>query len=163
MLRSFLAALLCLTLAAAPLSTRAEVVIDHDLGGEVKKYNQRFFQYKSNDEDVIIAGTCMSACTRFMTLPHVCAEPNGYFYFHGITIDGKVDPKAGLEDSRRWESPAAIKLQVKYGANTFGMVKGKTPQDVLLEPGVWRAYTEVMPGFHQVWLKVKADKLVPAC
>ena len=165
MFRLICAALLCLTLTSASFPTKADIVIDHDEGGEVKKYNQRYFEYHASGDEVVIAGSCMSACTRFISLPNVCAEPEGYLYFHGITIDGKVDPVASLADSKRWETPKAVALQVKYGATSFGVVarKASDPSQVALEPGVWRTYERIGPGLYQVWLKVKADKLVRPC
>jgi hypothetical protein len=165
MLRSSLLAVLLILNAPA---ARTAVIIDADLGGYVWKYNQRYNQYKETGEPVIIAGGCFSACTRFISLPNTCAAPTGFLYFHGLSVGGKVDAAESLADSKRWETPKAVALQVKHRATTFGFVKLKpnAPRVVALEPGVWRVYTpskELGPDVYQVWLKVQATKLVRAC
>ena len=56
-------------------------VVVNDLGGSV---DERLIQMNSlQDTSVEIQGTCLSACTMFLGLPHVCVSPQATLGFHG--------------------------------------------------------------------------------
>jgi hypothetical protein len=140
-------------------------VINFDPGGLISKYDRKFAELERSGVHVVINGACMSACTRFMRLQNVCATKYGYFYFHGVTTKkGAVRPEWGWEDGRLTNLPEAFYLQQKYGVFFYGTVN-HPPAKEYLEPGVERVYTSMRkdPSLSQVWLKVKATKLVKPC
>ena len=63
----------------------ATVLIQHDHGGHMRAYEQRFAQLRDSGEHVVVDGACLSACTMMLgMLPRakVCATPNAVFGFH---------------------------------------------------------------------------------
>lgn len=172
MLRRFSTVLgLYLNLTIAALGAVPQsVIIEDDMGGLVTEYNKRWQQYEASGQQVVIAGSCASACARFMTLKHICATDQGYFYFHALRYEnGEVDYQGGIADSQRWESPRSVELQRKYDAFSFTKV---TSRPALMVPtkdrGVWIVYwrTTKSPDSAPVYeklLRVKATLLVPRC
>lgn len=144
------------------------VIIRDDLGGKVESYISRWQHYQTAGTQVVIAGTCASACVRFMTLARVCATDQGYFYMHGITLDdGKVDRQSGVDDTKDWETKLSYDIQMKYDAYSFGKVIGKFARITQLEPGISLVYWPAeMKGGRRTYfklLRVKATLLVPRC
>lgn len=166
MLKRLAAALLVALLPAC--SSAETVVITNDGGGYIDAYNQRAALYRNAGTKVVIDGECMSACARYMSLPKVCTTPKGRFWLHGGTDDnGNLHPQSSREDSLLNETPKAVALQDRYGVYRYGTVK-KRPKALVvpLEPGVERVYEAVKTRrgtVWQVWLRVRADKLVPRC
>ena len=52
----------------------ATVVISDDVGGKMRDYTTHFGQVRDSGEPVVIAGTCVSACT--MVLGLIPERPN---------------------------------------------------------------------------------------
>ena len=80
--------LLLAGLVASAISTssaRAEMRITADSGGRIIDYADRFLQVRASGEQVVIDGTCLSACTLVIgMLPRdrFCATPNAVLGFH---------------------------------------------------------------------------------
>ncbi|RYD47230.1 MAG: hypothetical protein EOP83_28345 [Verrucomicrobiaceae bacterium] len=141
------------------------IVIRNDNGGKVAEYNARWKQYSASTDQVVIDGSCTSACARFMTLPRVCATPQAYFYLHGITYGtGEVDRAAGVADSKQWESKIAFTIQQKYDAFGFGFEDRVKRKEIHKEPGISIVYFYI-PSMdkYQKFLKVKATLFVRPC
>ena len=71
--------------AISASSTRAEMRITADSGGRIIDYADRFLQARASGEQVVIDGTCLSACTLVIgMLPRdrFCATPNAVLGFH---------------------------------------------------------------------------------
>jgi hypothetical protein len=155
-------ALLALT---STLSMAQPIVIKNDNGGRVTEYNARWKQYSESSDQIVIDGSCTSACARFMTLPRVCATPQAYFYLHGITYGGgDVDRAAGVADSRQWESKIAFSIQQKYDAFGFGFENTPPRLEIPKEPGISIVYFYI-PSLnkYQKFLKVRATLFVRPC
>ncbi len=66
-------------------SASATVVISDDAGGKMKDYATHFQQVRDSGEPVVIAGTCVSACTMvlgFVPRDRICATPSAVLGFH---------------------------------------------------------------------------------
>jgi len=81
-------------MSVAASSAGATMRITRDPGGLIVEYAQRFLQARTNGEQVVIDGACLSACTLAIALvPHgqVCATPRAVLGFHAAwrpTSDG---------------------------------------------------------------------------
>jgi hypothetical protein len=73
-----LAAALWLALAA-PADA---LVIYEDHGGSLSEYADRYAAIARRGEQIVVAGTCNSACTLVLGLPHVCVTRGARFGFH---------------------------------------------------------------------------------
>jgi len=63
----------------------ATVLITGDNGGRMSEYASRFLQVRESGEQVVIDGTCLSACTMVLGLVprnHVCVTANAVLGFH---------------------------------------------------------------------------------
>src|SRR6266480_2794612 len=66
-------------------SASATVIISDDAGGKMKDYTTHFRQVRDSGEPVVIAGTCVSACTMVLGLvpsDRICATPSAVLGFH---------------------------------------------------------------------------------
>lgn len=144
---------------------RHSVIINDDYGGEIKEYNSRFREYDLTNTLVIINGDCISACARFQKLKHVCATDTGFFFFHGISDNNErlLIPE-GIKDSKATDNPKGWYLENKYKTFAFSVVKKRPYAEKKVEDKVWIVYLPLddQTGY-QKFLKVKADKIVPAC
>lgn len=80
-----IALVVALTTAASVISASATVLITGDNGGRMGEYASRFMQVRQSGEQVVIDGTCLSACTMVLGLVprnRVCATPNAVLGFH---------------------------------------------------------------------------------
>jgi hypothetical protein len=71
--------------AASFASASATVRITGDNGGRMGEYASRFMQVRQSGEQVVIDGTCLSACTMVLGLVprnRVCVTPNAVLGFH---------------------------------------------------------------------------------
>src|SRR5436190_3259107 len=83
MLARLIAAVILTTLTVT--SASATVIISDDIGGKVQDYTTHFRQVRDSGEPVVIAGTCVSACTMVLGLvpsDRVCATHNAVLGFH---------------------------------------------------------------------------------
>jgi hypothetical protein len=155
-----------LVFVALPLkAATAPVIIYEDNGGDVEAYNGRFEQIEMSHKPVVLAGSCYSACVRFMKLSNICATPEAHFYMHAITNNkDKAMPKDSREDTREHETAESYRLQDKYHAFSFHLVRGWHP-DKHLEDGVSIVYEQdpEHPSMYHQYLRVRANKLIPSC
>src|SRR5258708_8325180 len=66
-------------------SASATVIISDDVGGKMQDYATHFRQVRDSGEPVVIAGTCVSACTMVLGLvpsDRIWATPNSELGFH---------------------------------------------------------------------------------
>jgi hypothetical protein len=98
-----IAAVVSTALAVAPAS--ATVIIGGDPGGKMQDYTSHFRQVRDSGEPVVIAGTCVSACTMVLGLvpsDRICATPNAVLGFHAAwTFDDsgrRVVSASGTQD-----------------------------------------------------------------
>jgi hypothetical protein len=66
-------------------SASATVIIGDDVGGKMRDYTTHFRQVRDSGEPVVIAGTCVSACTMvlgFVPSDRICATHNAVLGFH---------------------------------------------------------------------------------
>src|SRR5262245_15952882 len=66
-------------------SAFATEVISDDVGGKMRDYMTHFQQVRDSGEPVVIAGTCVSACTMVLGLvprDRICATPDAVLGFH---------------------------------------------------------------------------------
>src|SRR5258707_4000980 len=66
-------------------SASAIVIISDDVGGKMLDYTTHFQQVRDSGEPVVIAGTCVSACTMVLGLvpsDRICATQNAVLGFH---------------------------------------------------------------------------------
>src|ERR1700722_7190751 len=100
-----LTGLLAATLLLAGAGTsRAEVRIARDQGGQIGRYVDRYEKLRASGQTIIIDGLCASACTIILaTIPHdkICVTPNANLAFHAAWDFGAhVHPIATPEAPR---------------------------------------------------------------
>src|SRR5260370_7477251 len=73
------------SMALTVTSASATVVISDDVGGKMRDHTTHFQQVRDSGEPVVIAGTCVSACTMvlgFVPSDRICATHNAVLGFH---------------------------------------------------------------------------------
>ncbi len=71
----------------AVTSASATAIISDDVGGKMRDYTTHFRQVRDSGEPVVIAGTCVSACTMVLGLvpsDRFCATHNAVLGFHAV-------------------------------------------------------------------------------
>jgi hypothetical protein len=83
----------------------AAVIISDDVGGKMQDYTTHFRQVRDSGEPVVIAGTCVSACTMVLGLvpsDRICATRSAVLGFHAAwTFDNsgkRVVSASGTQD-----------------------------------------------------------------
>lgn len=88
------------------LSNPPAIIITHDEGGDVTKYEQRERAWEAQGRRIIVRGLCGSACTMYLKSPYLCAEPTAQFLFHESHLqygDGrKIDDPESNTYMLRW-------------------------------------------------------------
>jgi hypothetical protein len=90
-LRATTACLVLLGIFVSSPGTRAALRITEDHGGNIGVYWSRFSAVRDSDEQVIIDGTCSSACTLVLGLVpsrRICITKNAMFGFHAAWRPG---------------------------------------------------------------------------
>ena len=80
-----IAALVAVLLALAPTSATAVVRITDDFGGNIGDYYSRYQALRSSRDQVVIDGTCSSACTMVLGIVptnRICVTKNATLGFH---------------------------------------------------------------------------------
>ena len=127
-MRARLIAAVVLT-ALSIASASATVIISDDIGGKMQDYTTRFRQVRDSGEPVIIAGTCVSACTMVLGLvpsDRICATHNAVLGFHAVWMfdnTGKrVVSASGTQDLMK-TYPVPVRTWIaKHGGLTPRMV-----------------------------------------
>ena len=88
--------LLCVVLVAlggpAIAQTSAAIVVRSDRGGMLGQRSQEIRKLRAAGQRVELRGTCLSACTMYLSLPNVCVSASAVFGFHGPTRNGQSLP-----------------------------------------------------------------------
>jgi hypothetical protein len=126
------AALATASLTPASLTpASATVLISDDNGGKMSEYASHFQQVSESGEQVVIDGTCLSACTMVLGLVprnRVCVTPNAVLGFHAAW---QPDGNGGRVTSR----PATSALLGTYPPAIRAWIArrgGLTPQMMFL-------------------------------
>ena len=75
------AAVMALTVSSASATMR----ISEDRGGQIGRYLQAYAAVRSSGENVVVDGSCLSACTLLLGVvprERICATQNARFGFH---------------------------------------------------------------------------------
>lgn len=110
-------------------SASATVIISDDIGGKMQDYTARFRQVRDSGESVVIAGTCVSACTMLLGLvpsDRICATHNAVLGFHAAwTFDNsgkRVVSASGTQDLMK-TYPAPVRAWIaQHGGLTPKMM-----------------------------------------
>jgi hypothetical protein len=99
-------------------SASATVIISDDIGGKMQDYATHFRQVRDSGEPVVIAGTCVSACTMVLGLvpsDRICAAPNAVLGFHAAwmfdSFGKRVVSASGTQDLMR-TYPAPVRAWI---------------------------------------------------
>ena len=91
--------------ALSVTSASATEIISGDIGGKMRDYTTHFQQVRNSGEPVVIAGTCVSACTMVLGLvpsDRICATHSAVLGFHAAwTFDSsgkRVVSARGTQD-----------------------------------------------------------------
>src|SRR5258708_8820998 len=103
----------------------AAVIISDDVGGKMQDYTPHFRQVRDSGEPVVIAGTCVSACTMvlgFVPSDRICATHNAVLGFHAAWMfdnSGKrVVSASGTQDLMK-TYPAPVRAWIaRHGGFT---------------------------------------------
>src|SRR4029079_2114494 len=82
------AAVLALTVSSASATMR----ISEDRGGQIVRYLQAYAAVRSSGENVVVDGSCLSACTLLLGVvprERICATQNARFGFHAGWMPGQ--------------------------------------------------------------------------
>jgi hypothetical protein len=110
-------------------SASATVIVSDDIGGKVRDYTTRFVKVRDSGEPVVIAGTCISACTMVLGLvpsDRICATPHAVLGFHAAWMfdnSGKrIVSESGTQDLLR-TYPAPVRAWIaQHGGLTSKMI-----------------------------------------
>jgi hypothetical protein len=114
-------------LPAAPAS--AAVLIGGDNGGKMEDYTSRYRQVRDSGEQVVIDGTCMSACTMVLGLvprERICATPNAALGFHAAweydRSGARIASPSGTRDLMQTYPPALRAWISRHGGLTPNLI-----------------------------------------
>src|SRR5260370_28445907 len=129
-MRARLIAAVVLT-ALTVTSASAIVIISDDVGGKMLDYTTHFQQVRDSGEPVVIAGTCVSACTMVLGLvpsDRICATQNAVLGFHAawmVDDSGKRVVSASVTQDLMKTYPAPVRAWIaRHG--------GLTPTQIFL-------------------------------
>jgi len=117
------------SMALTVTSASATVIISDDVGGKMRDYTTHFQQVRDSGEPVVIAGTCVSACTMvlgFVPSDRICATHNAVLGFHAAWMfddSGKrVVSVSGTQDLMK-TYPAPVRAWIaRHGGLTPKMM-----------------------------------------
>src|SRR5215470_12358438 len=115
--------------ALSVTSASATEIISGDIGGKMRDYTTHFRQLRNSGEPVVIAGTCVSACTMVLGLvpsDRICATSHAVLGFHAAWMldnSGKrVVSESGTQDLMR-SYPASVRAWIaRHGGLTPKMM-----------------------------------------
>lgn len=73
--------LLVFLLLTTPAASETHI-INHDRGGSVQEYIEKYDQWTAHGDTVIVDGMCWSACAYVLRVPGACATEGSIFAFH---------------------------------------------------------------------------------
>jgi len=75
--------------APALAQARAAFIVQSDRGGWLNQRSKEIRQFRSTGQRVELRGTCLSACTMYLSLPGTCVSRNATLGFHGPSRNGQ--------------------------------------------------------------------------
>ncbi len=70
------------------------LVVTSDYGGRLSERVSEIRNLRESGQSVELRGSCMSACTMYLSLPNVCITQSARFGFHGPSYRGeKLDDR----------------------------------------------------------------------
>ncbi len=119
-MRTYVLAVAVLSFMLPAASASATVLIGGDNGGKMEDYTSRFRQVRDSGEQVVIDGTCMSACTMVLGLvprERICATPNAVLGFHAAweydRSGARIASPSGTRDLMQ-TYPAAVRAWISH-------------------------------------------------
>ena len=70
------------------LAASKTMVVTSDRGGYLTQRSDQISRLRAAGDRVELRGTCLSACTMYLSLPNVCVAPTAIFGFHGPSLNG---------------------------------------------------------------------------
>ena len=117
-MRAHVLAVAVLSVVLPATSASATVLINGDNGGMMEEYTSRYRQVRDSGEQVVIDGTCMSACTMVLGLvprERICATANAVLGFHAAweydKSGARIASPSGTRDLMR-AYPAAVRAWI---------------------------------------------------
>ena len=117
-MRAHVLAVTVLSFVLPTASACAMVLIGGDNGGMMEEYTSRYRQVRDSGEQVVIDGTCMSACTMVLGLvprERICATANAVLGFHAAweydKSGARIASPSGTRDLMR-TYPAAVRVWI---------------------------------------------------
>ncbi|SOB92235.1 hypothetical protein SAMN05877809_101516 [Rhodobacter sp. JA431] len=74
-------------------ASSSTLVVRSDWGGYLAKRRREIDTLRASGTRVELRGTCISACTMYLSLPNVCVAPTAVFGFHGPSRSGTPLPR----------------------------------------------------------------------
>ena len=106
-LSALISALILASIVTSINSAGATIRIRDDPGGRIDKYLKRFAKLRDSNEQIIVDGTCSSACTLLLgTIPssRICTTKRASLGFHAAWV---------FDDDTAWQLPSG--LWVRFG------------------------------------------------
>jgi len=101
----------------------AAVVVQKDVGGLVRAYQERTELYRSQNREVRLH-ECRSACTLALSLPNVCVYPSSLLKFHQAYNDITKEVDYGVT-SELWSSyPASVREKLGTLTRQYKVLRG---------------------------------------
>lgn len=75
--------------STAIAQTRVAYVVQSDRGGMIGQRSKEIRGLRATGQPVELRGTCLSACTMYLSLPNACVSSNATLGFHGPTRNGQ--------------------------------------------------------------------------
>jgi hypothetical protein len=127
-MRACLIAAVVSTALTVTAASATEIIRD-DIGGKIQDYTTHFRQVRASGEPVVIAGTCVSACTMvlgFVPSDRLCATQNAVLGFHAAWMFDKsgkhVVSASGTQDLMNTYPAAARAWIARHGGLTPKMM-----------------------------------------
>jgi hypothetical protein len=117
-MRAYVLAVMVSSFVLPAASACATVLIGGDNGGMIEEYTSRYRQVRDSGEQVVIVGTCMSACTMVLGLvprERICATANAVLGFHAAweydKSGARIASPSGTRDLMQ-TYPAAVRAWI---------------------------------------------------
>ena len=73
------------------------MIVTSDRGGYLAARSDEINRMRAIGQRVELRGTCLSACTMYLSLPNICVAPNAVFGFHGPSKSGTPLPQRDFD------------------------------------------------------------------
>jgi hypothetical protein len=73
----------------ASAQSGSALIVNSDRGGKLGQRSREIRSLRAEGKRVELRGTCLSACTMYLSLPNVCVSSSARLGFHGPTRNGQ--------------------------------------------------------------------------